>query len=68
MTVKNRKEGLIANGVGKEVMIQVASSIAGLQPCISAEAHSSEALLPPSVFFCRFGARTGPPEGCSTSG
>mmetsp|Transcript_120663 Transcript_120663/g.341850 ORF Transcript_120663/g.341850 Transcript_120663/m.341850 type:complete len:201 (-) Transcript_120663:163-765(-) len=59
------------NGEGSDATAQVASSIAGRHPCISDDAHSSVALFPPSVFFWRRGARTGPatlvPASCCAS-
>mmetsp|Transcript_123895 Transcript_123895/g.344837 ORF Transcript_123895/g.344837 Transcript_123895/m.344837 type:complete len:289 (+) Transcript_123895:654-1520(+) len=58
---KTPKRAWFESGVGKDATTHVASSMAGRQPCISADAHSSSVLLPPSVFFCRRGARTGPP-------
>mmetsp|Transcript_62218 Transcript_62218/g.192886 ORF Transcript_62218/g.192886 Transcript_62218/m.192886 type:complete len:292 (-) Transcript_62218:111-986(-) len=65
---KTAKRAWLASGLGREPTTHVASSIAGRQPCISAEAHSKTAPLPPSVFFCRLGARTGPPPEPSQSG
>mmetsp|Transcript_128314 Transcript_128314/g.256279 ORF Transcript_128314/g.256279 Transcript_128314/m.256279 type:complete len:219 (-) Transcript_128314:57-713(-) len=65
---KTANNACVVSGVGSDATMQVASSIAGRQPCISLDAHSISEVFPPPVFFCRRGIRSGPEVALSTRG